>query len=77
MAKQINKIRIYMVETGTMNKWFGDRDTAIFFAQCLYDDAPIIINRPPIFEHIVSTSSDGLCKFLNKQLREKYETRSS
>ena len=67
MAKQTNKIRIYEVEMGAQTKWFGDRDTAVFFAQCLYDDAPIIMNHPPIFEHIVSTSPDGLCKFLNKQ----------
>jgi len=67
MSKQVNKIRIYEVETDTKTKWFGDRDTAVFFAQCLYDDAQIIINQAPIFEHIVSTSPDGLCKFLNKQ----------
>jgi hypothetical protein len=67
MAKQTNKIRIYEVEMGTQTKWFGDRDTAVFFAMCLYDDAPIIMNQSPIFEHILDTSPDGLCKFLNKQ----------
>ena len=67
MGKQINKIRIYMVKIGDTNKWFGDRDTAVFFAQCLYDDAPIIMNHPPIFEHIINISEDGIAKFLNKQ----------
>ncbi len=66
MAKQTNKIRIYEVEVNAQAKWFGDRDTAVFFAQCLYD-APIIMNHRPIFEHIVDISPDGLAKFLNKQ----------
>ena len=67
MAKQTNKIRIYEVEMNAQAKWFGDKDTAVFFAQCYYDDAPIIMNHRPIFEHIVDISPDGLAKFLNKQ----------
>lgn len=66
MGKQINKIRIYMVRVGDINKWFGDRDTAVFFAECLCDDAPITIGHPPIFEQIVNISPEGIAKFLNK-----------
>ena len=31
MAKQTNKIRIYEVEMNAQAKWFGDKDTAVFF----------------------------------------------
>jgi len=67
MGRQRNKIRMYRVKINNKNKWFGDKDTAVFFAQCLYDDAPIIMNQSPIFEHLVDISPDGLAYFLNKQ----------
>ena len=34
MGKQINKIRIYMVRVGDINKWFSDRDTAVLHNVC-------------------------------------------
>jgi len=70
MAKQINRIKIFKVKINNKYKWFGDKDTAVFFAQCLYDDAPIIMNQSPIFGHLVDISPDGLAYFLNKQEKE-------
>ena len=49
------------------SKWFSDKNTAIFFAQCLYDIDNIIMNHHPIYEHWLILEPGAICEFLNKQ----------
>ena len=69
MAKQSSGLPLYWVEmpSNLRPKWFSDRDTAIFFAQCLYNTDRIIMNQRPIYEYWLDLQPESICKFLNER----------
>jgi len=69
MTNHSLKIPIYWVDmpADLKPKWFADKSTAIFFAQCLYSTNSIIMNQRPIYEHWLYLEPDAICEFLNKR----------
>ena len=70
MAEQsLNRMRLYWVEMpgDLKRKWFHDKDTAMFFAQCLYNADHVIMDQRPIFECWLDLQPESICKFLNER----------